>query len=179
MNTDIFFLLYNMTHRSNIFDRIVFLVAEYGDIIMIVVTAIALGIFFIHDKDWKRRRWIQWSKEVFTIGIAVGIPWAITIALKAIFRAPRPFVTFSQVHPLVTETPFTSFPSGHATVFFALAIVIWLFHRKLGNFFFLCATIIALSRVISGVHYPIDILAGASIGISFAFLSTIFLSKNK
>lgn len=177
MNLQVFFLLYNLLGHNNIFDYWVFLVAAYGDMGMIIIIAIALVIFFIHDKDWKRRRWVDWKREVAVIGISVVIPWGITAILKILVHAPRPFVTFAQVHPLVTETPYSSFPSGHATVFFALAMTTYLYHKRLGYFFFACAALIALSRVISGVHYPIDIIVGTCIGISFAYLSTILLRK--
>lgn len=179
MNIALFFFLYNLTGRNTVFDRIVFWVAGYGDVCMIAVTAIALILFFVHDKDWKRRRWIDWIKEVVVIGISVVVPWMIIAVLKIIVHAPRPFVTFAQVHPLVVETPYTSFPSGHATVFFALAMAMYLYHKRLGYFFFACALLIGLSRVISGVHYPIDVMIGTVIGISIAYLSTIFLRKNE
>lgn len=179
MNTYLFFILYNLTGHSKWFDMAVFVVAGYGDVCMIGITALALVLFFIHDKDWNRRRWIDWVREVAVIGISVVIPWAITALLKLLVHAPRPFVTFAQVHPLVVETPYSSFPSGHATVFFALATVMYRYHKRLGYFFFGCAFLIALSRVVSGVHYPIDIAMGTFIGISIAYLSTIFFRKNK
>ena len=179
MNLQLFFLLYNLTGHSVIFDHIVFLVAGYGDVCMIAVTAVALVLFFVHDKDWKRRRWIDWVKEVVVIGVSVVTSWSVTAILKILVHAPRPFVTFVQVHPLVIETPYSSFPSGHATVFFALAMTMYLYHKRLGYFFFGCAVLIGLSRIISGVHYPIDVLVGTGIGISIAYLSTIFLRKNE
>lgn len=179
MNTELFLMLYNLTGRSAAFDRVVFLVAEYGDSLMIAATAVALAFFFILDRDWKRRRRVDWTKEAMVMAVAVIVPWSATALLKILVHAPRPFVTLAGVHPLVVESPFTSFPSGHATVFFALATTVHLFHRGLGRFFFACAGLIAVSRVVSGVHYPLDVLVGAAIGISFAFLSTIFLRKNK
>lgn len=179
MNLQLFFLLYNLTGQNAVFDRIVFWVAEYGDSCMIAITAVALILFFVHDKDWKRRRWIDWLKEVVVMGISVVVPWGTTAILKVLIHAPRPFVTFAQVHPLVTETSYSSFPSGHTTVFFALAMTTYLYHKRLGYFFFGCAVLIALSRVVSGVHYPVDIVAGTGIGISIAYLSTIFFRKNE
>ncbi len=179
MNLQLFFFLYNLTGRNIYFDRGVFFVVHHLDRTLIVITAITLMVVFVHDKDWKRRRWIDWVREVVVVGISVIIPWLLTVFLKIVVHAPRPFVTLTQVHPLVAETPYTSFPSGHATVFFALAMVMYLYHKRLGYFFFVCAVLIALSRVVSGVHYPIDIVVGAFIGISIAYLSTIFFSKNK
>ena len=168
LNADGFFLLYNLAHRSGWFDTLVFWVAYYGAFVMMGITAVALVIFFVLDKDWKRRRWVAWGSEVLTIGVATAVPWLITFVLKILFSAPRPFVTYLQVHPLVAETPYSSFPSGHATVFFALAAVLFCYHRKLGSFFLFCAFLIAISRVIAGVHYPDDIIIGAFIGSACA-----------
>jgi undecaprenyl-diphosphatase len=179
MNTQLFFVLYNTTLNYPVIKRLGFLVSEYADMSMIVIIGIVLVVFFIHDRDWKQRRWVAWSKEVAIIATAVIFAWFVTFILKIIFQAPRPFVTYLEVIPLVTETPYTSFPSGHATVFFALATVVYSYHKRLGYFFFVCAFLIAISRVVTGVHYPIDILAGAVIGILIAYLSTIFLQKNK
>lgn len=179
LNLQLFSWLYSLSHRSQAFAQGAFIVAEYADGVMIAIIAIALVVFFIHDKDWKQRRWVVWSKEVGIIGFSVVSAWFVTFILKIIFQAPRPFVTHLDVIPLVTETPYTSFPSGHATVFFALATVVYLYHKRLGYFFFVCAFLIAISRVVTGVHYPIDILVGTVIGISITYLSTIFLRKNE
>lgn len=178
MNQSLFFTLYNLTGHSKIFDQVVFVIAEHADSLMILITIFAWLLFFVHDKDWKKCRWIEWGREVVIIGFSVLIAWLVTFFLKIGFHAPRPFVTYLQVHPLVIETPFTSFPSGHATVFFALAMAVYFYHKRLGCFFFVCAILIALSRIVAGVHYPGDIIVGACIGISIVYLSRyLFIKK--
>ncbi len=60
----------------------------------------------------------------------------------------------------------SSFPSDHASLFFALWCGIWLAHRKVGNWLLLYIVfVIALPRIYVGVHYPTDLLAGALLGI--------------
>jgi len=67
-----------------------------------------------------------------------------------------------------------SFPSHHATMFYALATGIFLASRKLGCFAFIYITIfIIFPRFYLGLHYPIDVLAGALIGI----VTTVMISK--
>ncbi|CAN7233999.1 undecaprenyl-diphosphatase [Paenibacillus sp. LjRoot153] len=83
------------------------------------------------------------------------------------FYRDRPFVTHS-VLQLISHPANTSFPSDHAIGAFVIATSIWLFRRKEGTMWLLLAACIAFSRVWTGVHYPLDVLAGAGIGITAA-----------
>lgn len=179
MNTELFFLMYDLVSRSFWLQRVVFFIAEHLDGIIIVFTVLVMIIIFIHDKDWKQRKWIDWIKEVATIGISTAGALFITILIKHIVKQPRPFVVLDRVSALVIESPYTSFPSGHATFFYALAMAVYGYHKKLGYLFFFLAGVISLSRIGAGVHYPVDIMGGMIIGISFSYLSSIFLKKNK
>lgn len=69
-----------------------------------------------------------------------------------------------------------SFPSDHATLFFALATGIFLISRMVGYLAFLYSLLfISLPRIYLGLHYPTDIIAGALLGIVCVRLCT----KNK
>ena len=87
--------------------------------------------------------------------------------LQLHFRAPSGLPAQSN------WTVWSSFPSDHAALFFALAAGVWCVWRKGGAVLFLyVAVIICLPRVYLGIHYPTDILAGAAIGLGcVAFLS--------
>jgi undecaprenyl-diphosphatase len=73
------------------------------------------------------------------------------------------------VTPLFIHGGYNSFPSGHATFFASLALAMFFYHKKRGWYFLLSALIIGLARIISGVHYPIDIVAGYIIGVCSAY----------
>jgi membrane-associated phospholipid phosphatase len=63
-------------------------------------------------------------------------------------------------------TNWSSFPSDHAALFFAIVAGIWLANRRAGIFALLYAALaICLPRIYVGIHYPTDVLAGALIGI--------------
>ena len=59
-----------------------------------------------------------------------------------------------------------SFPSSHATLAFALAVVLSYKEPKLKKLFFSLAILIAFSRIYLGYHFPGDVLAGAVLGFA-------------
>ncbi len=61
----------------------------------------------------------------------------------------------------------SSFPSDHAVLFFALATAIFLVHRGLGIVFYIHAAIaVSLPRIFLAIHFPGDVLFGAFVGVS-------------
>lgn len=69
------------------------------------------------------------------------------------------------VHPESLRT-WSSFPSDHAALFFALSVPIWTWSRPFGIVAFCWAlVVICLPRAYLGFHYPSDVLAGAVLGI--------------
>ena len=97
----------------------------------------------------------------------------LTVQLaRILFYRPRPFVTFD-LESLVLQSDSSSLPSQHATSAFAIATMVWFLHPRLGQLVFAAAGLTALSRVITGVHYPGDVILGACFGVfwsSLAFL---------
>lgn len=113
----------------------------------------------------------QKHKRMFSVSLLVlsgFFAWFLARILKYIFHIPRPFMTHD-ILPLVFEKGY-SFPSEHTTVFFALATAVYFLNRRTGFWMYILAFIIGISRIIIGVHYPVDILAGAVLGIFIGFI---------
>lgn len=101
--------------------------------------------------------------QVVALGLSEG--------LKMVFQRPRPYETFNDIRtPNGTETSF-SLPSSHASLAFAGATVLADAYPRWTWPAYGWATLVAVSRVYNGVHYPTDILAGALVGIGAARLS--------
>jgi len=81
----------------------------------------------------------------------------------------RPFVDHVVIQ-LIQHPANASFPSDHATGAFVIATAIWMYRKKDGIVWLALAALIALSRVWTGVHYPLDVITGACLGIASAVL---------
>ncbi|HZT88579.1 MAG TPA: phosphatase PAP2 family protein [Stellaceae bacterium] len=89
--------------------------------------------------------------------------------LKVIFGRARPKLLFASgdygFDWLGLQSDHWSFPSGHAATAAALMTALWCLWPRHVLFYIACAALIAASRVITGAHYPSDVLMGAFIGI--------------
>lgn len=95
----------------------------------------------------------------------------LPIRLRPINDPALPFVLPYTEWPSALEH-WSSFPSDHAIIYYALATAIWARHRLMGALAFIWITVFcSLARVYTGMHYPGDILGGAIIGIAVMRLS--------
>lgn len=111
--------------------------------------------------------WSSQTKRVaLKAAIAAFLAWEVFSKIVAgLVDRERPSQSILGVKELIFHRPDTSFPSDHAAAIFSVAIVFRLIgHRKLGNGLFVIGGLIAISRVMAGVHFPLDVIAGAAIG---------------
>ena len=102
--------------------------------------------------------------------LALGLTFLLVDAVikPAVDRA-RPFEALDDVRVVHTRPMTASFPSGHAASAFAGAVAMTRLWPAARVAFFVLATLIAFSRVYLGVHFPIDIVSGALVGIACAW----------
>ena len=83
------------------------------------------------------------------------------LLLKNIVARPRPFAEIEALIPLIAKPTDFSFPSGHTTASFAVALVMLrMLPKKIGIPAVVLAALVAFSRLYLGVHYPTDVLTG-------------------
>lgn len=108
--------------------------------------------------------WFSGRKD-FTVQMVkgLGVTWMSVYLLKAVFRRQRPV----ESHNSFVDY---SFPSGHSTTAFFLAVAFSQLLPVLTPLFYMLAGLVAVSRVYLQLHYPSDALTGSVIGFLAALL---------
>ncbi len=165
----IFRLVNGASGKLQLLDWLGLFLADYLGYVIILGIIILLFL----KKDW-RQRFYFFSLGALSVILSRGVA---TEVIRFFYYRPRPFLTLN-IQPLINSDQTGSFPSGHATAYFALAMVVYyfceknreIFSRKWEWLFMGAALLMGIARIFIGVHWPLDILAGAIIGIGSAFL---------
>lgn len=181
LHTNLFYYLYSLPGKADEFRFWLYIIAEEID-----VYVVGLSILFIIAHQHKRNKnkpellsHRSIKEAVFILG-SVLVAWAISYIMKISLMMPRPYIRFAaEVLPLFPYGGFDSFPSGHATLFAGLAAALYVNHKKIGLVFGILAFMISLARVISGVHFPIDIVVGWVIGVGSVRLVHYYFMRKK
>lgn len=148
------------------------------DSLMIAFSALGSGgvIWFVMVS------FLLFRKEYRRVGVEALVSLAISfvianLILKLAVNRVRPFVTYDALVPLGLHPIDSSFPSGHTSSSFAVALVIF-FHRDMfgerrwmGIVPVVIAALIAFSRLWNVVHYPTDVVAGIAVGVLSAYVA--------
>jgi|GEM_PF-1318312 len=107
--------------------------------------------------------------DLFILVFTVGVTYTADFLLKAHYMIPRPPVFDTTLHALIAETDY-GFPSSHASLFAAIAAALFFINRRAGFAVGLLAVIIGCARILAGVHTPLDIIGGFTMGIFVAVI---------
>jgi membrane-associated phospholipid phosphatase len=110
--------------------------------------------------------------------VAIAVTGAVVHLLKHTIAAPRPFMVLRDISVLAPYQEGYSFPSMHTALTTAVATILWCYYPRIGKPFAIIAALVGFSRVYVGVHYPIDVVVGALIGIAMAGLVYIGFSSD-
>jgi undecaprenyl-diphosphatase len=104
-------------------------------------------------------------------GSAAIVGTGLFVSIKKISGRKRPCEIEPHVWANLLPPDRFSFPSGHTITAFAVAITLGMFYPVLFGLLLFCALIIATSRILLGMHFLSDVLAGAVLGTALALTS--------
>jgi undecaprenyl-diphosphatase len=119
----------------------------------------------------------QRSAAVGAAGSAALVGVLVFKALKHLSQRPRPCQYEPHCWSKVLPPDQFSFPSGHTMTAFSIALVVSYYYPSLEGPLFFLALSIAVSRIVLGMHFLSDVLAGVVLGAGLGCLSiTMFAS---
>ncbi|SDG24940.1 undecaprenyl-diphosphatase [Lentzea fradiae] len=120
--------------------------------------------------------WFRHRLRAILAGCGVVVAYGVSEVVKLVVQEDRPCRT----RPSLAECPEVgdwSFPSNHSVIAGSSAMAIWFLHRTYGWIAAVCALLAASSRVIVGVHYVHDVLAGLTLGALVSWGIAVLLDR--
>src|SRR5579862_1170649 len=105
--------------------------------------------------------------------LAVSTGILLFLNLKRAFGRKRPCTMEPHCWATLLPPDQFSFPSGHTITAFAVTIALGAFYPAMLPGLFFCAVSVALSRIMLGMHYLSDVIAGAAIGGLLGYASAV------
>lgn len=116
--------------------------------------------------------WAEKKREISMYLLFVFLLDSLShIFLKTFFMRPRPYEIFPAKLLGFDIDLGAGFPSGHTQRAFSGAVILGSFYKKMRIPLLLLAVLVGISRIYIGVHYPLDVLAGAANGMIFGMIA--------
>jgi len=139
-------------------------VSDY--LIPVCLALTLIGLWFVGSDRLTRQKH---QIGVFVALSSMGFSSLAVFVINAVYFRPRPFAEHEVTRLFYPPTD-SSFPANAVAATFGLAAAVWGVNRRVGTALLLGASLYGFSRVYAGVHYPLDIISGALIGITVTFL---------
>ncbi len=171
LDVSIFRALNNLVGQSATADFVFVFLSNYLIDVMILAAVILL---FLWNRSWREK-----LRVIFIALVTSVVSYAIIfLVFHPLWPRVRPFEALMNVNQLIGESGL-SFPSKHAVFAFLLATFVFGFNKKAGWWFFVAGALVCLGRVLAGVHYPLDVLAGAVFGILMGWGGVVAVKRLK
>lgn len=133
-----------------------------GDYLVPVSLTLTLVVIWFAGRDRETRQ--RYQLGLFVALTSMALSSLVVLIANAQYFRPRPFDTL-EVTLLMYRPTDSSFPANSMAATFGIAAAVWGVNRRVGTALLAAAGVFGLARVVAGVHYPLDIVGGAAIGV--------------
>ncbi len=144
----------NTQLKNNVLDVIMPKITHLGGATITISSL--LSILFFATSEVR-----MWAKEAL---ISLAVSHLFVHIIKKIYGRKRPYMVLPNTRTFTNPLIDYSFPSGHTTSSFAIAVAFALHSIAFAIFLIPLAIIVGLSRMYLGLHYPTDVLFGGLLG---------------
>ncbi|WP_102693574.1 undecaprenyl-diphosphatase [Rummeliibacillus pycnus] len=169
MNYELFQQINGLAGHSTLLDNLMIFLSNS---LPYVVVLLLLYLWFIGNKQ----KGIEIRYTTVYAAFSAAIALFINVIIHFFYYHPRPFVTH-HVHKLVAHAADSSFVSDHAVLVFAIAWTLFLRNTRGKYIILLWATMVGLSRIYIGVHYPYDVIGSIVLSLATSSLVVYFSKK--
>ncbi len=162
-DTDLFYRIFNLTSERDC--RWIIWLSKTGDGYLYLLLGALLWAFEPEHGEL----------FLYTALMAYALELPLYIILKQLIKRPRPCDLLSHFCSHVTPSDKFSLPSGHTAAAWLMASIVSHYYPPFTVLAYCWATLIGLSRILLGVHYPTDVLAGTALGVVIASFSLTVL----
>ena len=136
--------------------------AVYGaEYLYILLLATALG-WYLRQPRTAQIEMIAWGV------VALPAMYILLIVAGMVYFDPRPFVV-GNFTSRIPHAPDNGFPSDHTLLCSATASIVFFYNKKFGGVLWLLTALVGASRVYTGLHHPLDIIASVAMAMTVAF----------
>ena len=137
-------------------DSLIIFGAKY--LVFAIIALAVLAVVVCKSKE-------QWFNFGVLILLALAAGYALARLAGLLFAHPQPFEV-EGLEPLVPHVADNAFPSDHTVIGGVFASVAFLADRRVGLALWILALLVGLSRMLAGLHYPIDIFASVVLAVA-------------
>lgn len=177
---DKFVMEYAAGLRHEYIDKVMIFISRSGDTMFAIIFTLLIIVFFYRIN--KRREANFYAVNILAIAI-------VSQGLKYLAKRPRPEGQWLVDISGYSHVGGYSFPSGHSMISMAGALILIYFildnfkNRVLAHVFsigvFIYATLVGLSRVYVGVHYPSDVVASWTVASIWVLVTLIVFRRKR
>lgn len=158
MDKKLFIILYNFAANNKIIGKAAYIGTKLSYYFFFLVYAAGAVYTIVFD-----------SEKLMRYLLVPFLALFFNMILRKIFKRPRPFEELNTKNT-IGHKPSNSFPSNHSVSALSIVFAVMYINRTAGLLLLIPAFFTGVSRVMVGVHYPADVLAGGCIGAAAGFI---------
>ncbi len=143
-------------------------IVKYGNIFVTRIIYIAF-LVLLAILLWNR------DDRIVRVILVCGVSFILVSLFRHFFNADRPYTIYEFKPVIKKEKKGESMPSRHVFSGFVIGMAFLYVYPRWSILIFICSALMGIGRVVAGVHFPKDVIAGAVIGIISGMIGFYFI----